>query len=48
MHPAFRRTIQSVGMLYDFQARPENGELMTFETPDVSAGRANRIWQLPR
>jgi 4-hydroxyphenylacetate 3-monooxygenase len=46
-HPAFRRSIASIGTLYDFQSRPENGELMTFETSDGS-GRANRIWQLPR
>ena len=24
IHSSFRRTIQLVGMLYDFQARPEN------------------------
>ena len=47
IHPSFRRTIQSVGMLYDFQAQPENRALMTFETPD-GGPRANRIWQLPR
>ena len=46
-HPAFRRTVQSVGMLYDFQAQPENRALMTFETPDGGGARANRIWQLP-
>ena len=47
VHPAFRRTIQSVARLYDFQSRPENLELMTFEVPDGAGGRANRIWQLP-
>ena len=47
IHPAFRRTAQSIGLLYDFQSRPENADLMTFETPD-EPGRANRIWQLPR
>ena len=47
-HPAFRRTIQSIGALYDFQARPENRELMTFEVPEGGGQRANRIWQLPR
>ncbi|MET3590840.1 aromatic ring hydroxylase [Mesorhizobium shonense] len=47
VHPAFRRTIRSVGSLYDFQARPDNRELMTFEVPE-GGGRANRIWQLPR
>jgi len=46
-HPAFRRTIQSIGMLYDFQARPDNRDLMTFESPERDGQRANRIWQLP-
>ena len=34
-------------MLYDFQAKPENIELMTFE-PDGSNRRVNRGWQMPR
>ena len=46
VHPAFRRTVQSVAKLYDFQSRPENRDLMTYETED--GGRANRMWQLPR
>ena len=46
-HPAFRRTIQSVGTLFDFASRPDNVDLMTFETPDGRGQRANRIWQLP-
>lgn len=45
-HPAFRRTVASVGELYDFQARPENRDLMTYEVD--SGERANRIWQLPK
>ena len=45
-HPAFRRIVQSVAHLYDFQSRPENRELMTFETE--KGERANRIWELPR
>lgn len=45
-HPAFRRSVASVGRLYDFAAAPENADLMTFATPD--GGRANRIWELPR
>ena len=45
-HPAFRRSIRSFGALYDFQSRPENSELMTFDIPSGN-GRANRIWQLP-
>lgn len=44
-HPAFARSVRSVGGLYDFAGAPENRELMTFERPDGS--RANRIWQLP-
>jgi 4-hydroxyphenylacetate 3-monooxygenase len=47
-HAAFKRTIGTVGALYDFQSRPENLELMTFEVPDGEGRRANRIWQLPR
>ncbi len=47
-HPAFRRAVESVGRLYDFQAAEENRELMTFEIPDSGGERANRIWQLPR
>ncbi len=44
-HPSFRRTVESVGRIYDFQSRPENLDLMTFETD--TGKRANRIWQLP-
>jgi 4-hydroxyphenylacetate 3-monooxygenase len=46
-HVSFRRTVQSIGMLYDFQSRPDNMELMTFEVPESGGQRANRIWQLP-
>ena len=46
-HPAFRNAVASIGRLYDFQSRPENLDLMTFETPGGEGGRANRIWQLP-
>src|SRR5262245_57736105 len=45
-HPAFRRSIQSIGSLYDFQSRPDNRELMTFDVPG-SGEMASRIWQLP-
>lgn len=45
-HPAFRNACSTVGSLYDFQARPENRELMTFEVPETGE-RANRMWQLP-
>ncbi len=45
-HPAFRGAVQSAGMLYDHQARPENIERMTF---DCGGGRrASRAWQMPR
>ena len=29
-HPAFRNAVASAALLYDYQARPENIELMTF------------------
>lgn len=44
-HPAFARTIASVGSLFDFASDPANTELMSFATPE--GNRANRIWQLP-
>jgi 4-hydroxyphenylacetate 3-monooxygenase len=47
-HPAFRGTLQTIAGLFDFAARPENVDLMTFEPPDAKGRRANRIWQLPR
>jgi 4-hydroxyphenylacetate 3-monooxygenase len=46
-HPAFRHSVNSAAMLYNFQAKPENIELMTFE-PDGSNRRVNRGWQMPR
>ncbi len=46
-HPAYRNTVASAAHLYDYQARPENLELMTF-TPEGSTRRANRCWQMPR
>ena len=45
-HPAFKNALATVARLYDFQATPENKELMTFESP-TSGGRVNRCWQLP-
>jgi 4-hydroxyphenylacetate 3-monooxygenase len=45
-HPAFRNAIRSAATLYDYQARPENAERMTFESP-TSGHRVNRMWQLP-
>ena len=46
-HPAFRNSVRSAASLYDFQARPENLELMTFK-PDGANRRVNRAWQIPR
>jgi 4-hydroxyphenylacetate 3-monooxygenase len=44
-HPAFRNAVRSMARLYDFQAAPENRDLMTFDCGN--GGRANRIWELP-
>ena len=44
-HHAFRNAVQSACRLYDFQAAPENRELMTFEGP--AGERFGRQWQLP-
>jgi len=46
-HPAFRNSVKSAAMLYDYQARPENIELMTFQ-PNGANRRVNRAWQMPR
>jgi len=46
VHPAFRNVCATVGEIYDFQARPENRDLMTYEVAETGE-RANRIWQLP-
>ena len=46
-HPAFRNSVKSAAALYDFQAKPENIELMTFK-PNGSNRRVNRAWQMPR
>ena len=47
VHPAFRNSVRSAGALYDFPARDENAEAMTF-TPNGANRRINRCWQLPR
>ncbi|POM16089.1 4-nitrophenol 2-monooxygenase, oxygenase component [Burkholderia cepacia] len=44
-HAAFRNSIRSYASLYDYQARDENVEKMTFVSPD-SGNRVSRIWQL--
>jgi 4-hydroxyphenylacetate 3-monooxygenase len=47
VHPAFRNAVHSAAALYDFQARPENVERMTF-VPAGGGRRVNRCWQLPK
>lgn len=46
-HPAFRNAVRSAAALYDYQARPENIEAMTFQ-PAGSDRRVSRAWQMPR
>lgn len=45
-HKAFRNSVASAAHLYDFQAAPENIELMTYASPDRDV-RVSRSWQLP-
>ena len=47
VHPAFCNAVASAARLYDYQARPENLELMTF-VPEGGERRVNRAWQTPR
>src|SRR5215475_6243219 len=46
-HAAYRNAVASAALLYDYQARPENIELMTF-MPEGGTRRVNRCWQMPR
>src|SRR5262244_2199220 len=46
-HPAFRNSVKSAALLYDYQAQPENIALMTY-LPEGSNRRVNRAWQMPR
>src|SRR5262245_49052737 len=46
-HPAYRNAVASAALLYDYQSRPENLELMTF-APEGGSRRINRCWQMPR
>ena len=46
-HPAFKNSVRSAASLYDFQAKPENIEFMTFK-PDGANRRVNRAWQMPK
>jgi 4-hydroxyphenylacetate 3-monooxygenase len=45
-HAAFANAIRSAANLYEYQARPENQERMTFVSP-TSGERVSRMWQLP-
>jgi 4-hydroxyphenylacetate 3-monooxygenase len=49
VHPAFRNAARSTADPYDFQARPDALEQMTFLPPGApaSARRINRAWQRP-
>src|SRR5205814_5063790 len=46
-HPAYRNAVASAALLYDYQSRPENLELMTF-APESGGRRINRCWHMPR
>ena len=46
-HPAYRNAALSAARLYDYQARSENIEAMTF-LPEGGDRRVNRCWQMPR
>ena len=46
-HAAYRNAVASAALLYDYQSRPENLELMTF-IPEGGTRRVNRSWQMPR
>ena len=45
-HPSISKFVSSAAALYDFQARPENLEFMTFQ-PNGANRRVNRGWQMP-
>ena len=46
-HPAFQNAVASSCRLYDLQAKPENIEALTFESP-TSGKRVSRAWQIPK
>jgi 4-hydroxyphenylacetate 3-monooxygenase len=46
-HAAYRNAVASAALLYDYQARPENLELMTF-MPEGGTRRVSRCWLMPR
>jgi len=50
-HPAFRNAVKTAAALYDYQARPENLERLTFAPEDGGGegyARVNRCWLMPR
>jgi 4-hydroxyphenylacetate 3-monooxygenase len=49
-HPAFRNAVHCAAALYDYQARSDNLERMTFLREGGGDGyrRINRCWQMPR
>ena len=48
-HPAFRNAVHQAAALYEYQARPENLERVTFApSPGAGYARINRCWLLPR
>jgi 4-hydroxyphenylacetate 3-monooxygenase len=48
-HPAFRNAVHAAAALYDYQARRENIERMTFApAPGTGYARINRCWQFPQ
>src|SRR5277367_3525078 len=48
-HPAFRNAVHSAAAFYDYQARPENLERVTFASPSAGGyARINRCWQMPK
>jgi 4-hydroxyphenylacetate 3-monooxygenase len=45
--PAFANAVATAASLYDFQAKPENLDQMTFVSP-TNGKRVNLAWQLPK
>jgi len=46
-HPAFRNAVHAAAAFYDYQARPDNLERMTFAPGNGGYARINRCWQRP-
>ena len=48
-HPAFRNAVHEAAALYDYQARPDNLDRMTFSPASADGyARINRCWHLPK